>query len=88
MTVMKRLYFFVPLKSIEGSCYISLINKYRLMYLQRGIQWYIYDSNTFGISEAVIYLVGEKHIVAHAEAVNDAVIQKLLSINIAIRQAP
>jgi len=85
MTILKRLYFFVPLESEEGDHFVSLINKYRVLYLRGGIQCYIYDSEPIGISQAVIYLVGQKHIVASAQVVNDAVIQKILSIQIRIQ---
>lgn len=88
MTILKRLYFFVPLTTPEKTHYINLINKYRLMYLQKGIQCHIYDSGIIEIPPTVIYLIGQSHIVASAQAVNDEVIQKIVSINIVIQQAP
>jgi hypothetical protein len=87
MAIQKRLYFFVPLYTTEGGYYTALISKYRFLCLQRGIQCIIHDSAPIGIPPAVIYLVGQNHIVATAQAVNDAVIQKLLSINIVIQQS-
>lgn len=88
MAVLKRFYFFVPMSTPEKSHYLDVISRYRFLYLQKGIQCYIYDSTPLGIEEAVIYLVGQSHIVASAQVVNDGVIQKLLSINIVIQQAP
>jgi hypothetical protein len=85
MPILKRLYFFVPLSTSEREHYINIINKYRISYLQRGIQCFIYDSVPIRIPQTVIYLVGQKHIVAYTHVINDVVIQKLLNINIAVQ---